>query len=571
MATQRILTYLDGTVIQYGTEDAALIDFGSATGNPFEIKVGGGTYFTFERDGSLRIEEDLVWNVDAGGDVGTQYDYRPDTINASNQIAVGAVSGIGDGTRLVLNRVVLGHGNVDKYVDADQGAGSGLPGTPAVRYNATHQRWEATDDGVVYFTLSGAPGSDPDAIHDNAAAEISAISEKAVPVVGDWLLIEDSADSDSKKKVQIGNLPGSSSGTWQDAYANSAPTQALDISGNPLAWSQSAVTGHGIDLTRNVATSDAALMKIETVHTSDAEAALELAHAGVGNALHVSSGAVTLDYTSPAVTGATSVEYNHHAINWGSGGIYPDTPDFAILTGLRLKYTQNALDGTSTGTAVAVGAWIDNFAITAPVGNWQTVGLVVGDLLTQASNYDVGMQVYGGDNWCWQTKTPAKSETAAFSGIANTDGNALVSGRKYSGVKGLAKPAGDAAAGGPESGTYAGVRSDLDTSNLPTSADLIAFWTEATDWDYSLYASSGQLYQEAQVGQTVPMVNLNNGTAAQPFIDFDGIETADKLATVSTNFGVSGIVVGPNNDVWSNHKMVRVEVNGSVGWICLYT
>lgn len=51
-------------------------------------------------------------------------------------------------------------------------------------------------------------GLDTDAIHDNVAGEISAITEKTTPVSADLLLIEDSAASNAKKRVQIGNLPG---------------------------------------------------------------------------------------------------------------------------------------------------------------------------------------------------------------------------------------------------------------------------------------------------------------------------------------------------------------------------
>jgi hypothetical protein len=51
-------------------------------------------------------------------------------------------------------------------------------------------------------------GTDDDAIHDNVPAEISAIAPKAIPAVGDYLLIEDSADSDNKKSITIGDLPG---------------------------------------------------------------------------------------------------------------------------------------------------------------------------------------------------------------------------------------------------------------------------------------------------------------------------------------------------------------------------
>jgi hypothetical protein len=50
-------------------------------------------------------------------------------------------------------------------------------------------------------------GSDANAIHKNVAAEISTITEKTAPVVADLLIIEDSADSNNKKRVQAGNLP----------------------------------------------------------------------------------------------------------------------------------------------------------------------------------------------------------------------------------------------------------------------------------------------------------------------------------------------------------------------------
>lgn len=64
---------------------------------------------------------------------------------------------------------------------------------------------------------TGAPGGgDSDAIHDNVGGEINAITEKVSPVSGDLLILEDSESSYAKKKVQIGNLPGGS-GTDDDA------------------------------------------------------------------------------------------------------------------------------------------------------------------------------------------------------------------------------------------------------------------------------------------------------------------------------------------------------------------
>ena len=62
-------------------------------------------------------------------------------------------------------------------------------------------------DGTVDFsgaTVTGLsiPGGDTDAIHDNIAGEINAITVKTTPVSGDLILIEDSADTFNKRKLQ---------------------------------------------------------------------------------------------------------------------------------------------------------------------------------------------------------------------------------------------------------------------------------------------------------------------------------------------------------------------------------
>lgn len=53
----------------------------------------------------------------------------------------------------------------------------------------------------------GGAGSDTTAIHDDTAGEISVITEKLTPTTGDWLIIEDAADSNNKKRVNVTNLP----------------------------------------------------------------------------------------------------------------------------------------------------------------------------------------------------------------------------------------------------------------------------------------------------------------------------------------------------------------------------
>ena len=74
---------------------------------------------------------------------------------------------------------------------------------------------ERASDGAHFFAQvgnlpgggGGGPGSDTTAIHDDTAAEISAITEKLTPVAADLLIMEDSAAGNAKKRVQIGNLP----------------------------------------------------------------------------------------------------------------------------------------------------------------------------------------------------------------------------------------------------------------------------------------------------------------------------------------------------------------------------
>lgn len=89
-----------------------------------------------------------------------------------------------------------------------------LPNNAAVFFN-----------GVGGYTTPSA--SDSAAIHDNVAAEISAVTEKTTPVAADLLLAEDSADSNNKKRVQVGNL---GSGIKLDDLATPDDNTDLDAS-----------------------------------------------------------------------------------------------------------------------------------------------------------------------------------------------------------------------------------------------------------------------------------------------------------------------------------------------------
>jgi hypothetical protein len=70
--------------------------------------------------------------------------------------------------------------------------------------NAAHDH----EDAAGGATLASA--ATPTAIHDDVASEISAVTLKATPVSGDFLLIEDSAAANVKKRVTIGSLPAGS-------------------------------------------------------------------------------------------------------------------------------------------------------------------------------------------------------------------------------------------------------------------------------------------------------------------------------------------------------------------------
>lgn len=65
----------------------------------------------------------------------------------------------------------------------------------------------AAGDRVIVNTTEDALVFDPILYFTEDAAQISSITEKTTPVDADLLLIEDSADSNNKKRIQIGNLP----------------------------------------------------------------------------------------------------------------------------------------------------------------------------------------------------------------------------------------------------------------------------------------------------------------------------------------------------------------------------
>lgn len=136
--------------------------------------------------------------------------------------------------------------------DASRYVGATTSGAPASG-TFTVGDFVITQDGNVYVcTTAGSPGTwtqvgaaaatDSDAIHDNVAAEISAITEKASPASGDWLLIEDAADSNNKKKVDWDNLPSGGGGGDAPEWVNYLSARQADETGhaNDQFWASGA-------------------------------------------------------------------------------------------------------------------------------------------------------------------------------------------------------------------------------------------------------------------------------------------------------------------------------------------
>jgi len=95
------------------------------------------------------------------------------------------------------------------------------------------------------LTIGNFPGGlDTTALHKATSAEISAMTEKTVPVSADLLVIEDSAASNAKKKVQIGNLPSSVFGRdYQAAESDSRVTTTSDVFQTKTTLTTAALTG----------------------------------------------------------------------------------------------------------------------------------------------------------------------------------------------------------------------------------------------------------------------------------------------------------------------------------------
>jgi hypothetical protein len=103
------------------------------------------------------------------------------------------------------------------------------------------------------FTTTQFRATDDNAIHDNVPNEITAIAEKALGAAGDFLIIEDSAASNVKKRLLVGNLPGAQLSVLEQPLGRKG---AVALGASTLRWyTQSNKTISGIYICLSTASS----------------------------------------------------------------------------------------------------------------------------------------------------------------------------------------------------------------------------------------------------------------------------------------------------------------------------
>jgi len=142
------------------------------------------------------------------------------------------------------------------------------------------------------LTTSGA-GSDTTAIHNNVSGELAAIASKATPVDADYLLIEDSADTNKKKSITRAGLFASPVIVTDVTPASSSADGSIHTDGGVGITKGLEVGSHingGLDITAN-----RFLISVNTTETTNTDTGAIKTWGGVGIVKSVSIGGIYMN------------------------------------------------------------------------------------------------------------------------------------------------------------------------------------------------------------------------------------------------------------------------------------
>jgi len=144
-----------------------------------------------------------------------------DESNAIHKNAPGEISGIAEKVAPISTDILIIEDSADSN-NKKRVQIANLPGGSELNDLSANVTWANVPDANITETsvtqheaaliitesqISDLSHADGDAIHDNVSGEIAAVTEKLVPISGDFILIEDSAATNAKKRIQVGNLP----------------------------------------------------------------------------------------------------------------------------------------------------------------------------------------------------------------------------------------------------------------------------------------------------------------------------------------------------------------------------
>lgn len=348
------------------------------------------------------------------------------------------IYGLADGSRQFTKLDVSG---LTGAVAASRYVGATTTGAPTVGTFAVGDYVVAQDGAIYVCTVAGTPGTwasvgagaDVDAIHDNVAGEIALVAEKVTPVSADLVLIEDSAASNAKKRVQVGNLPGGASALNDLSDVTiTTPTTGQVVKYNGTGWvNDTDLTGsgslpaspvkgdlavfNGTDWVRVAVGSNDQVLTADSAQTAGVKWA---AGAGGGWADTVTPAAAPAgtyddEFDDATITGWTQLDRAGHAATWTEANdvlsVLNPGADLAAETHSMVK-----------AIPLSVGDYIQTAVYGLSVNqNYPSVGLIMADGATYAAGqqviarWDMADGNFGMEDWSgYNTRDAIKGSVA---------------------------------------------------------------------------------------------------------------------------------------------------------------